>query len=258
MASHGTHLFTDVELNPALPASGATAGNENARRPYQGYTNIAESNMGGNSSFQSMQATLGTRTLHGLSGTLNYTWSKSLDNIPYNTPDTSAGPGASYILPLYMADYKRLDYGPSVFDHRNNISLSYVWAFPKYQSGPASVRAIINGWQTTGITSIHSGNPLNITVGSDVSLAGLGSGVDVPNRIGNGYGKNACSYGTAATTTCVSYLDPTAFAKPASATFGNVKKDSFVGPRYIDWDGSLTRNFPYQRADLASVPRGIF
>ena len=24
---------------------------------------------------------------------------------------------------------------------------------------------------------------------------------------------------------------------------GNVKKDSLVGPRYIDWDSSLTRNF---------------
>ena len=78
-------------------------------------------------------------------------------------------------------------------------------------------------------------------VNSDVSLAGLGSGVDVPIRIGNGYGKNACTYGTAATTTCVSFLDPDAFAKPAADTFGNVKKDSFVGPRYVDWDGSLTR-----------------
>ncbi len=39
------------------------------------------------------------------------------------------------------------------------------------------------------------------------------------------------------------FLGPTAFARPANGTFGNVKKDSFVGPRYIDWDGGLTRNF---------------
>jgi hypothetical protein len=108
---------------------------------------------------------------------------------------------------------------------------------------PLAVREIINGWQTAGITSIHSGDPLDVTVGADVSLAGLGSGVDVPNQVGSAYGKDACSHGTAATTTCVSYLDPQGFARPAAGTFGNVKKDSFVGPRYIDWDGSLTRTF---------------
>lgn len=243
VASHGSHLFTDPELNPAYPASDETAGNENARRKYQGYSNIAESNMGGNSSFESLQASLTLRETHGLTVDLNYTWSKSLDDIPYNTPDTSAGPGASYVLPLYMPDYKRLDYGPSVFDHRNTINLSYVWSLPRMQNGSTPLRAIVNGWQTSGIVSLHSGDPLNVTVGADISLAGLGSGVDVPNRTGNGYGVNACSYGTPATTTCVSYLDPTAFARPAVGTFGNVKKGSFVGPRYIDWDGGLTRTF---------------
>jgi len=245
VASHGSHIFTCPELNPAFPSSNETAGNENARRPFQGYTNIALSNMGGNSAYHAMQMTLSTRAIHGLSGTLNYTWSKSLDNVPYVTPDTSAGAGGGYVLPMYVPNYKHLDYGPSVFDHRNNITLSYVWILPEYKSAPLVVREIINGWQTAGITSIHSGDPLNITVGADVSLAGLGSGIDVPNRIGNGRGSNACGYGTPATTTCVGFLDPTAFARPANGTFGNLKKDSFVGPRYVDWDGSLTRNFRF-------------
>lgn len=243
VASHGSHLFTAPELNPALPSSNQTAGNENARRIFQGFSNIALTNMGGNSSYQSMQVTLMTRAVHGLSGTINYTWSKSLDNIPWNTPVTSAGAGAGYILPMYMTDFKRLDTGPSVFDHRNVTSISYVWVLPQYKNGPLVLRAIINGWQTAGIATIRSGNPLNVTVGADVSLAGLGSGVDVPVRTGGGYGNNACGYGTKATTTCVSYLDPTAFSRPALGTFGNIQKDSFAGPRYVNWDGSVTRNF---------------
>jgi hypothetical protein len=247
VASHGTHIASAPELNPAhLTGSTDTAGNENARRAYQGYTSITEAGMSGNTTFQSMELTLSKRASHGLSGTLNYTWSKSLDDLPYLTAVTSPNAGQTFVLPTYMSNYKQLDYGPSVFDHRNNIAFSYSWKFPKYKDGPVALRAVINGWQTTGITSIHSGDPLNVTVGADVSFAGLGTLIDVPKRVGNGYGNNACSYGVAATTTCVSYLDPTGFARPANDTFGNVKKDSFVGPRYMDWDGSLTRDFGFR------------
>jgi hypothetical protein len=244
VGSHGTHLFTCPEINPAVQkGSSDTTGNENARRLYQNFGQIAKTEMGGNSNYNSLQVTLAERNFHGVSGTLNYTWSKSLDNIPYQTPVTSAGNGASYVLPIYMPDYKRLDYGPSVFDHRNNISMSYVWILPQARTAPMVIRQVVNGWQTSGIFAIHSGDPLNVIVNSNVSLAGLGASVDVPNRTGNGYGSNACTYGTAATTTCVGYLDPTAFSRPANGTFGNVKKDSFVGPRYVNWDASLTRGF---------------
>ena len=248
VGSHGSHLFTCPELNPAVQkGSTDTAGNENARRLYSNFASIAKTEMGGNSNYNSMQVTLSQRNFHGVSGTLNYTWSKSLDSIPYQTPVTSAGNGASYVLPIYMPNYKQLDYGPSVFDHRNNVSLSYVWTIPGVKDAPLALREVVNGWQTSGIFAMHSGDPLNVIVNSDVSLAGLGSSVDVPVRSGSGYGSNACSYGTAATTTCVGYLDPTAFARPATDTFGNMKKDSFVGPRYVDWDASLTRGFGLHR-----------
>jgi hypothetical protein len=244
VASHGSHLFDCPELNPAVQTGSTdTAGNENARRPYQGYSNIPESNMGGNSNYEALQATLSERARYGLSGTLNYTWSKSIDNIPWDTAVTSAGTGQTFVLPSYVPNFKRLDTGPSVFDHRNNIAFSYVWNFPAIKGSDLVVRQIVNGWQTTGILAVHSGDALNITVGADTSLAGLGTGIDVPNRIASGYGGSACTYGTAATTTCTNYLDPTAFTRPANDTFGNLKKDSLVGPRYIDWDGSLKRDF---------------
>jgi len=244
VASPGSHLFDCPELNPAVQTGSTdTAGNENARRPYQGYSNIPESNMGGNSNYEALQATLSERARYGLSGTLNYTWSKSIDNIPWDTAVTSAGTGQTFVLPSYVPNFKRLDTGPSVFDHRNNIAFSYVWNFPAIKGSDLVVRQIVNGWQTTGILAVHSGDALNITVGADTSLAGLGTGIDVPNRIASGYGGSACTYGTAATTTCTNYLDPTAFTRPANDTFGNLKKDSLVGPRYIDWDGSLKRDF---------------
>jgi hypothetical protein len=249
VGSHGTHIFETTELNPARQTGTTdTAGNEQARRYYQNFSNISETNMGANTSFQSMQFTLKKRMSLGLNATFNYTWSKSLDDDPYNTAVTSAGAGQANVLPIYVPNYKQLDYGPSVFDHRNNITFTYLWDFPKLEPGPAALHALVNGWQMAGLTTIHSGDPLNVIVGADRSLAGLGTSLDVPNRIGNGYGGNACAFGVAATTTCVGYLNPTAFATPALDTFGDVKKDSFVGPRYIDWDASLTRDFPIKDA----------
>jgi len=245
VASHGSHLFTSPEINPSvLTGVNDTAANEQARRAYQGFSSISESNMGGNSNYEALQGTLSEKLSSGLSATLNYTWSKSLDNIPYNTAVTSAGTGQSFVLPVYLPNYKRLDYGPSVFDHRNNVSLSYVWNFPKNTSGPLAFRAVINDWQTTGIVTVRSGDPLNVTLGKDASLVGLGTSTDVPNHtVSSGYGNNACSFGTPANTTCVSYLDPTAFSTPANGTFGNIKKDSFVGPRFVNWDAGLARDF---------------
>lgn len=249
VGSHGSHIFTNMELNPAMQTGATdTAGNEQARRGYKNFASISESNMGGNTSFNSLQGTLTKRISAGLSATLNYTWSKSLDNIPYNTAVTSAGAGQAFALPVYMANFKRLDYGPSVFDHRNNVTMSYTWAFPALKPGSRALRAVVNGWQTAGLFAVHSGDPLNVTVGSDRSLAGLGTALDVPVRVGKGYGESACTYGIASTTTCVNYLDPTGFATPALDTFGNIKKDSFVGPRYTDWDASLTRSFPIYEA----------
>jgi hypothetical protein len=244
VGSHGSHIFTNMELNPAIQ-NGATdtAGNEQARRIYKNFASISESNMGGNTLFNALQGTLTKRISQGLSATLGYTWSKSLDDLPYNTAVTSAGAGQAYILPITVPNFKRLDYGPSVFDHRNNLTLSYTWVFPAWKAAPLMVRAVVNGWQTAGLVSLHSGDPLNIIVGADRSLAGLGTGLDVPIRTGKGYGGSACTFGIPSTSTCANYLDPTAFATPAQDTFGNIKKDSFVGPRYTDWDASLTRSF---------------
>ena len=43
----------------------------------------------------------------------------------------------------------------------------------------------------------------------------------------------------------MSYLDPTAFALPATGTFGNVGKNSLRGPNLLTWDTGLFKQFPF-------------
>jgi hypothetical protein len=46
-------------------------------------------------------------------------------------------------------------------------------------------------------------------------------------------------------------LNQAAFSNPATGGFGNIVKGSFVGPHYVDLDGSIARKFPFgERTDL--------
>lgn len=240
VGGHGSHIFTSPDINPAIYGPGATTANTNSRRRYPGYASIALTDMGGNSSYHSLQATLQERATRGLSFSLNYTWSKSLDNVPNGAAVTSAGAGQSFSIPVTMANYKRLDAGLSDFDHRNVLTGTYVWEFPKMTRGWTPLRAVINGWQSSGLISARSGDRFTVFVGQDVSLTGLNR--DVPNLMGNAYSVTSCA---TATTKCKNWLNFSAFSNPASGQFGSVKKNSFVGPNFVTFDTSLTRRFNF-------------
>jgi hypothetical protein len=205
--------------------------------------------MGGDTYYHSLQATLEQRLRKGVSLLFNYTWSHATDDLPYNTGVTSAGAGNSYVLPLYEPNYKRLDHGASDFDHRNVISISYVWQMPKLAEGPRAVKFVLNGWETTGLIQTRSGDPLTITAGGNNSGTSLGRDRAIYSGA-QAYGNTACT-AVATPPPCKGYLNPAAFtvnttyaANPALA-YGNVIKGSFVGPRYTDWDASLHRYFNF-------------
>jgi hypothetical protein len=195
----------------------------------------------GNESYQSLQLTLQQRVNKGLSVMANYTFSKALDTLPYLTVDTtpSSGPGAPYAYPIYQPNFKALDVGPTDFDRRSVFSGSYLWAFPSPQGSARILRAVVNGWQVTGIFQIETGAPLTITAGKDVSMTGLNQDRALYNGQ-KAYGPGACN----TTASCKNYLNPTAFALPKTGNFGNVVKGSFRGPGYFDWDAGIMRSFP--------------
>jgi Carboxypeptidase regulatory-like domain len=240
VAAHSSHLFLSEQLNPATYIPGSTLGPDQ-RRHYPGFTNIGEWDSSGNESYQSLQLTLQQRVTKGLSVMANYTFSKALDTLPYLTVDTtpSSGPGAPYVIPIYQPNYKSLDHGPTDFDRRSVFSGSYLWAFPTLEGSSRLLRALVNGWQTTGIFQAETGAPITITAGKDVSMTGLNQ--DRAQYSGQkAYGPGAC----VTSASCKNYLNPAAFALPTTGNFGNVIKGSFRGPGYFDWDAGLMRNFP--------------
>jgi hypothetical protein len=239
VGSHASHIWASPNLNPSVYIPGSTLS-ATQRAYYQGYGGISEVNMGGNGSYNSLQATLEQRYSHGLTVLLNYTFSKALDDLPFGSSASTAKNGSnSYVYPVYMPNYKALDRGPSDFDYRNVMSASYVYRFPKLRSGNMLLRAVLNDWRQAGLVQARSGDSLTVLAGVDQSQTNLlqDRGEIVPNQ--RFYGPGACVTVQA----CVNYLNTSAFVLPAVGQFGNVQKGSLVGPAYVDWDASLLREF---------------
>ena len=233
VGSLGFHQINPTDINP-VNNQGPNIGHRvfYSTTAVQNYPNpIATVDTGGLANYHSLQASLQKRVTGGLTAFLNYTWSKAIDNNAFGSSVTAVVPGSSYVLPVYEPNYKRLDDGPSDYDHRNVTSLSYVWLLPKFHGGNAIERYAINGWQTNGIFLFRSGDPLTVT-GANVD----GTNLNRDRAIWNGqnaYGNTACAGVTSA---CKPFLNRANFSQNPSYTvsvplsYGNIAKGSFIGP----------------------------
>jgi hypothetical protein len=248
VAEHSSHEWVPIELNPFVPVSQSpfVNGPRIYNQPGCSANNscftstITEANTGANTNYNSLQFSVEQRVRYGLTLLFNYTWSKALDDMPFNAAATSIGASNSYVYPIWTPNFKALDYGPSDFDHRNVVSASNVYTLPKVLNGaPGALRYVVNGWETSGLFAFRSGDPLTI-VSSSSNISGSGQQRDRAIQTGPAYGGSACAVGTH----CRSYLNPASFANPTvPGTFGTVQKGALVGPQYVDWDASLARKF---------------
>ncbi len=238
VGSHASHLMETVELSPLVYPT--------KQHLYSQYSDIAMASQDVNSSYNSLQATLQKRFSHGFTILANYTWSKSIDDLPNGQDITTVVTGNSSPIPWYLPGRHAFDRGPSEFDHTHRFVASFDWALPSLLGRPMALRLIAGGWQLTGLLSAQSGGPLTILAGKDESGTALGTDRGVYLG-GDTYGPGAC--GTAKP--CVDWLNRDAFALPAAGTYGNLGKGALRGPGLLTYDGGLFKEFPIvERARL--------
>jgi Carboxypeptidase regulatory-like domain len=248
VATHGSHQWQNLELNPYVNGTRVfnPSGCATTNSCFQ--NSITAANTGGNTNYNSMQISVEQRVRYGLTLLFNYTWSKALNNMPWNQAATSIGGGNSFVYPITVTNFKKLDYGPADFDHRNVTAMSYVYTIPKFlNDAPGALRYIVNDWSTTGLFQYRSGDPLTVFSGNSNADQ---SGQARDRAIWSGsapYGSNACVVGAV---NCKPWLNTTSFTSPTTGpgNYGNVVKGSFVGPHYVDWDAGLARKFPIKEA----------
>lgn len=258
VGSHSSHVATSLQENPAVFTPGSTAGTD-ARRIFKNYSGITIDSQAVNGHYNSFQTGVEKRLSQGFTIVANYTWSKALDNLPFNQSVTGPGPNASgTVYPWYFPKADALDYGRADFDRTHRFVLSYIWQLPGSQLSNTVAKQILGGWQLTGLFQAQTGLPLTVTAGQDRSQTGLG--VDRAVLVGPAIGPGACS-----SAPCVNYLTPTSFqlpptaatASPYLASFGNFGKGAISGPGSAIWDIGLFRTFTFHER-LALQLRGEF
>jgi len=233
---HKFYLARDQNAPVYSPGASTSTAGLNARRPYQPtpstytFAQICENDPAGNSSYNSLQATLTRRFAHSFSLSSSYVWSKSLD--------IQSADAANSTLVLSNQNDPRMDRGPSDYNIPQRFIASYIWAAPSVRSLGVFGRQVLSGWQINGVTTLSKGKPFNVTSGVDSNLDGTST--DRPNVIGNpvisGIGRAA---------KIKEFFNTAAFAQvPAGVPFGNVTRNSLVGPGTVNTDASAFKDFP--------------
>jgi len=242
VANHGVHIGSSQNVNLAPALGLGTAGYpENIAFKRTAATNVYF--LGYSSNYQSLQAQLNRRFANSLGMITSFTWGKGLG---YQTSDDGGL--------LFWLD-QRHNYAPNDFDHRLNFeeSLTYELPFGKTKrwvnSGVGSY--VVGGWKLGAIVSLYSGLPFNVTAsGANINTSGeqqmanLVGGYHVLHHIGTGN----------------QWFDPTAFAQPAGCpktgscpleygtTIGNVSRNAYYGPGYVQDNVSLFKTFPIKES----------
>jgi carboxypeptidase family protein/TonB-dependent receptor-like protein len=215
VGTKGDHLIRPLDINFPQPVDTARVGlaNANSVRPFRGYARITWRETSGKSRYHGLLSSFIYRFTTGASLTASYTWSKNLTDA---TNDRDA-----VDFPQNPLNY-RTEYAEARTSRPHIFSASYVYELPFFTKDPnAFKRAILGGWQISGITDITSGQPV-ARVGLAAAQPQTGLTGFYPNVIAD---PNSGLAGTIDPATGLPFIfDPTAFAVPANGTYGSAPR----------------------------------
>ncbi len=194
----------------------------------------------GKSNYNSVQVSFKVNGWRGITSALNYVYSKSLDNssdledfvVNAAQPQDSNNP--------------QLEKGPSNFNIPQR--LTWVFSYELPQMG-GSLRRLKNGWGFDSTVSLQSGQPFTLNYNCEDDYSGGGDCFDRPDVVGPiVYHKSNPA----------DYIDLSSFAMPCTNNgsltgsasdcvpgtrhYGNLGRNSLVGPTYKQWDFALYKN----------------
>ncbi len=243
IGNHGIHLMDQRRLN-AIPAN-TFLSNPNllpslnnvtdAARPYYGYGSLNGVETLAYSSYNAMQFRLSRRFANRFAFNFNYTWSKVMDLVDNDSDQINN--------PYNMG----ANWAPAGYDQTNVTTFDFIYQLPNVSGSldKTGLRALLNGWELSGIFRHQSGMPFTVTSNGDMSCADCGS--QYPNVSGDPYTGNADQW-----------LNPAAFTRPMDGQYGNGHRNEFRLPGLTNVDATLSKSFNITEYVKASVRCEVF
>ncbi len=222
----GRHLPYTEALNVAAPGTGSAGLSEFMAFGRMSSTTLRAN--GQNSSYNSLQGNLNQRFSHGLTLTVAYAFSKSLD------VESNQGSVTIPYLPISR------QHGLSSFDQTNLLTISHTYELPfgkgrAFLSNGGVAARVVSDWQLNGVFRLQSGLPYSPTV--DATSCNCPGNSNFANVTGPIVYLNGIGPGQP-------WVSASSFAVPPANTFGNAGRDILRGPGLKNYDFSLFRTFP--------------
>ena len=222
VGSNIRHAFLDVNLNAPLPGPGSLPSQELYGILY-GYQNAQMHQRGnvGTSDYHSFQTRLDKRFAGGYQFTGAFTFQKTIAD--------------NYTDPFNRSLYRGPTSTPGWW-----LVLSHVWELPfgpghqLGQNARGVTRALIAGWEFTGVTQIQDGAFLTPSMNANTLNTNY---AQLPDRTGSGHVSDPSAN---------LWFNPSAFAVPAVYAFGNTGTGILHGPGQFIADLGLNKSFSFK------------
>ena len=252
VGSRGIHLGAFKDPNIAIPEicpcaddPGTTGFDESTLPSGQKYftaglsrrnpvfSQVRFKSLDASSWYNSLQLQLARRMSEGLQIKGSYTWSHMTDNA---TGTINASFSSSGVLQQDPYDDKS-DYGHSALDVRHILITNWTYALPLGRDLTGAAGRILGGWQVNGIINVTSGSPFEIGNSGflDRDRDQAGGSNSRPDLV-PGRSNNPVLGGPD------QYFDPSAFRLQEAGLYGNVGRNTAIGPGVATFDFGLTKD----------------
>jgi len=248
VGSHGYHTLLSLDANlptPTIcPASPCPAGYPSGALYYPPGAALANKAVWntthwfseGISSYHGLEVDVNHHWTNGLQLRGVYTFSKALDD--GDNLNTSVATNS----PAFLSDprHPSADYGRASFDvrHVGVVQGTYDLPFarPGTSFGESWAKYLLANWQVSGILTLQSGLPFTPQLSYNPSNDG-----DTRNPVRPSWNPNF--RGNVILGGPNQYFNPLAFMQPLSGTYGNVGRNTLVGPSLTQFDMSLAKRW---------------
>ncbi len=222
--------------NPILPAGTlCTKSNAARRNPTPDFGALQTRRLSGVSYYNALQVLVSRRFSRGLQVQGSYTYSRSIDTSGGLFSEEADNAATAIEIPDRPFNEK----GLSNFDIRHSAVINFLYELPFGKNRQGFSRQLVNGWELGGIMTFARGVPFTVENSANRSQ-NKATGANFSDRpnLAPGASNNPTHGGTPD-----HWFDASAFRPQPLGTFGNLGRNTLIGPGVSDVDFLVNKHF---------------